>query len=158
MAYLSVAFPWQPADRLHPSLSTDPRRPAARRIRLAARGQARRLPDHCRKEGPRAIIWTRHGTNFTDRLPKIAEAVRRLPVDRALIDGEAVAFRPDGHSDFAALRTKADSLRASLVAFDLLTLDDNDYRQRPLEGRREALSRLSSVQRNAQAAGSNARR
>jgi len=57
-----------------------------------------------RKEGSRATLWARHGTNFTDRLPMIAEAVRRLPADRALIDGEAVAFRQDGHSDLAALR------------------------------------------------------
>jgi len=93
-----------------------------------------------RKEEDRATLWTRHGTNFTDRLPKIAEAVRRLPVERALIDGEAVAFRPDGHCDLAALRTKAGASDASLVAFDLLTLNDEDYRQRPLEERREALS------------------
>ena len=30
-----------------------------------------------------------------------------LPVDNALIDGEAVVFLPDGHSDFAGLLTKA---------------------------------------------------
>ena len=94
-----------------------------------------------RKEEDRATLWTRHGTNFTDRLPKIAEAVRRLPVECALIDGEAVAFRSDGHSDLAALRTKEGSSSAFLVAFDLsLTLNKDDYRQRPLEERREALS------------------
>jgi hypothetical protein len=52
-------------------------------------------------------LWSRHGTNFTDRLPKVAEAVCSLAADSALIDGEAVTFRSDGHSDFAALRTKA---------------------------------------------------
>ena len=61
---------------------------------------------------------------------------------RALIDGEAVAFRSDGHSDFAALRTKAGSARACLVAFDLLSLNGEDLRQRPLEERRGALARL----------------
>jgi ATP-dependent DNA ligase len=35
----------------------------------------------------------------------IAEAVRGLSVDRALIDGEAVVFRDDGRSDFGALMT-----------------------------------------------------
>ena len=30
-----------------------------------------------RKEGSRVTLWTRYGTNFTDRLPKVAEAVRR---------------------------------------------------------------------------------
>ena len=51
-------------------------------------------------------------------------------------------FRPDGLSDFGALRTKAGGARASLVAFDLLSLDGEDIRQRPLEERRGMLSRL----------------
>jgi bifunctional non-homologous end joining protein LigD len=79
------------------------------------------------KEGSRVTLWTRHGTNFTDRLPKIAEAVCSLAADSALIDGEAVAFRSDGHSDFAALRTKAGSERACLVAFDLLNLQRRGF-------------------------------
>jgi bifunctional non-homologous end joining protein LigD len=87
-------------------------------------------------------LWTRHGTNFTDRLSKVAEAVRELPAKSALIDGEAVTFRSDGHSDFAALRTKAGSARACLVAFDLLSLNGEDLRQRLLEERRAALSPL----------------
>src|SRR5271165_6604379 len=91
------------------------------------------------KEGGRVTLWSRHGTNFTDRLPKVAEAVCSLAADSALIDGEAVTFRSDGHSDFAALRTKAGSARACLVAFDLLNLNGEDLRQRPLEERRDEL-------------------
>jgi bifunctional non-homologous end joining protein LigD len=59
-----------------------------------------------RKQGDRVDVWSRHGAEFTDRFPNIAEAIRSLPVGRVLIDGEAVAFHSDGHSDFAALRTK----------------------------------------------------
>jgi ATP-dependent DNA ligase len=44
---------------------------------------------------------------LTSCSPRIAAAVRGLAADSALIDGEAVAFRPDGRSDFGALRTKA---------------------------------------------------
>jgi bifunctional non-homologous end joining protein LigD len=95
-----------------------------------------------RKDGSRVTLWSRYGTNFTDRLPKIAEAVCGLAAESALIDGEAVAVRPDGHSDFAALRTKAGSARACLVAFDLLNLNGEDFRQRPIEERRAALSPL----------------
>jgi bifunctional non-homologous end joining protein LigD len=73
-----------------------------------------------RKDAGAVTLWTRHGTDFTDRLPRIAEAVRSLPVDSALIDGEAVVFRSDGHGDFAALRTKDGAERAAFVAFDLL--------------------------------------
>ena len=91
---------------------------------------------------PAGWFHPRYGTNFTDRLPKIAEAVCSLAAKSALIDGEAVAVRPDGHSDFAALRTKAGSARACLVAFDLLNLNGEDFHQRPLEERRAALSPL----------------
>jgi ATP-dependent DNA ligase len=49
---------------------------------------------------------------------------------------------PDGHSDFAALRTKEGGERASFVPFDLLVLEGDDLRDRPLEERREALARL----------------
>jgi bifunctional non-homologous end joining protein LigD len=68
--------------------------------------------------------------------------VRALPAANALIDGEAVVFLPDGHSDFAGLRTKAGGEQASFVAFDLLSLEGDDLRQRPLEERRDKLSRL----------------
>jgi bifunctional non-homologous end joining protein LigD len=52
------------------------------------------------KDGARAKLWSRRGTNFTDRFPQIAEAVRGLPAERALVDGEAVAFRPDAPPPF----------------------------------------------------------
>jgi ATP-dependent DNA ligase len=41
-----------------------------------------------------------------------------------------------------ALRTKAGSARACLVAFDLLNLNGEDFRQRPIEERPAALSPL----------------
>jgi bifunctional non-homologous end joining protein LigD len=95
-----------------------------------------------RKQGERVDVWSRYGTDFTSKFLNIAAAVAALPVEDALIDGEAVAFLPGGHSDFTALRTKAGGARASLVAFDLLNLEGEDLRQRPLEERRDALSHL----------------
>jgi bifunctional non-homologous end joining protein LigD len=95
-----------------------------------------------RKQGESVSLWSRYGADFTDRLPRIAEAIGKLPAERALIDGEAVAFRRDGRSDFGALRTKAGGAQACLVAFDLLGLDAEDVRQRPLEERRDKLSGL----------------
>jgi bifunctional non-homologous end joining protein LigD len=95
-----------------------------------------------RKDTNRVTLWSRYATDFTDKLPRIAEAVRALPVDNALIDGEAVVFRPVGHSDFVALRTKAGGELASFVAFDLLSLKGRDLRQQPLADRREALEQL----------------
>jgi bifunctional non-homologous end joining protein LigD len=95
-----------------------------------------------RKDAGQARLWSRYGADFTDKLPRIAAAVRALPVDNALIDGEAVVFRPDGHSDFVALRAKASGELASFVAFDLLNLKGRDLRQQPLADRREALEQL----------------
>ena len=95
-----------------------------------------------RKRGERVEVWSRRGALFNDRFPSIAEAVGALPVANALIDGEAVTFRPDGHSDFGALRTKEGGERASFVAFDLLDFEGDDLRERPLEERRDALQRL----------------
>jgi bifunctional non-homologous end joining protein LigD len=95
-----------------------------------------------RKQGKRVDVWSRYGTDFTAKFLNIVAAVGALPAEDALFDGEAVAFLPGGHSDFAALRTKAGGARASYVAFDLLSLEGEDLRQRPLEERRDALSHL----------------
>jgi ATP-dependent DNA ligase len=94
------------------------------------------------KDGARVKLWSRSGADLTGKFPRIAEAVRGLPAERALVDGEAVVFRPDGLSHFVALLTMRGGESASYVAFDLLTLDDGDLRLRPIEERREALSKL----------------
>jgi len=82
------------------------------------------------------------------RFPAIAEAVRGLDADDALIDGEAVVLRKDGRSDFGALMTKRGGAQAVLVAFDLLRLNGDDLRLRPIEARREALMRLVAKRRS----------
>ncbi len=69
-------------------------------------------------------------------------AVGALPLENALLDGEAVVLLDDGHSDFEALKTTAGAARATLVAFDLLHLDDRDLRGNALEGRRAVLQGL----------------
>jgi bifunctional non-homologous end joining protein LigD len=97
-----------------------------------------------RKQGAKVTLWSRRGTDLTDRMPQITEAVRGLPADEALIDGEAVVFRQDGLSDFEALLTRSGGERASLVAFDLLRLDGRDIRENRLEDRRQALKRLAA--------------
>jgi bifunctional non-homologous end joining protein LigD len=92
------------------------------------------------KDGARVRLWSRRGTDYTDRLTRIAEAVQGLPAERALVDGEVVVFRPDGRSDFEALLTRRGEESASYVAFDLMRLEGEDLRLRPLEQRREALA------------------
>jgi bifunctional non-homologous end joining protein LigD len=105
---------------------------------LDPRGEARRL--QAGKDAARVTLWSRYGADFTDKLPRIAEAVRSLPVEDALLDGEAVAFEPNGHSDFAALRTTLGAAQASFVAFDLLQFEGEDWRKLPREVRRAQLA------------------
>ena len=90
------------------------------------------------KQGDHVQVWSRHGVDFTNRFSRIAEVVRDLPVAEALVDGEAVVFRDYGRSDFYALMTKRGGTQASFVAFDLLHLNDDGLRLRPIEARREA--------------------
>jgi bifunctional non-homologous end joining protein LigD len=99
------------------------------------------------KQGERVSVWSRRGADFTDRFARIADAVRGLNVDEAMINGEAVVLMDDGRSDFHALLTRRGWAEARFVAFDLLRLNGDDLRQRPLEARREALMRLVANRR-----------
>jgi len=47
-----------------------------------------------RKQAGRVTLWSRYGTDFTRKLPRIAEAVRSLPADDVVIDGEARGAPP----------------------------------------------------------------
>lgn len=96
------------------------------------------------KDAGQVILWSRSATIYTDTFARIAEAVRALPIDNALIDGEAVVFRPDGHSDFAALRTNRGAAQASFVAYDLLRFQGEDWRSMPPEVRRAQLELVVS--------------
>ncbi len=88
-----------------------------------------------RKEHDAVRIWSRYGTDFTDSMKSIAKPVASLPAESAVVDGEAVVLRCDGHSNFEALRTRA-AARATYVVFDLPLLDGRDLCRRPLEERR----------------------
>ena len=95
-----------------------------------------------RKDAGRVVLWSRYATDYSATFLRIAEAVRALPVDHVMIDGEAVVFRPDGHSDFTALRTNRGAAQASFVAYDLLQFEGEDWRRLALEVRRAQLESL----------------
>lgn len=48
------------------------------------------------KGGEVVRVYTRRLNEVTDAVPEIVEAVRALPVDDLVLDGEAVVLRPDG--------------------------------------------------------------
>lgn len=93
----------------------------------------------------RARVLTRTGADWTDRFGPLADAVSALPVRSALLDGEIVAVRPNGLSDFGELQAAlADGQPEHLVyqAFDLLYLNGRDLRALPLRDRKELLETL----------------
>jgi bifunctional non-homologous end joining protein LigD len=87
-------------------------------------------------------LFTRNGYDFTARFPKIAASVESLSVRACIVDGEAIVVDERGLSVFDALRFRLRDHAAVLCAFDLIELDGEDLRGRPLEDRKAALADL----------------
>ena len=93
--------------------------------------------------GGLVTIYSKNGSDFTNRFPRIAAAAAELPVRSAIIDGEVVANRPDGTPDFRALHGGNYAQTDLCVwAFDLLALDGRDMRHMLLIVRRLQLGKL----------------
>ncbi len=87
-------------------------------------------------------LISRNGIDWTERFSAVAEALKRLEIDSAVLDGEMVVQRADGTTDFQALQNYVKRGRAATLeyfAFDLLYLDGYDLRRCTLEHRKELL-------------------
>lgn len=87
-------------------------------------------------------LLSRRELDLAGRFPELARALRGLRIEEAVLDGEVVAVDSKGTSRFQLLQTGRGELR--YVAFDLLWMDGEDLRHRPLEERRELLESLLS--------------
>ena len=87
-----------------------------------------------RRDGAGVRLITRNGSNFTDRFPFIAMALKSLPVRSCVIDGEAIVCNENGLAVFDLIRGHGSKASAVLCAFDLLELDGKDLRREPIEG------------------------
>jgi bifunctional non-homologous end joining protein LigD len=90
-----------------------------------------------RLTGGKVAMLTRNALDWTARFRPIADAVTKLRVRSAYIDGEIVALNGDGISDFGALQQALSDGRADELvyfAFDLLRLDGKDLARLPLVG------------------------
>ena len=99
----------------------------------------------CRVTNQSATLFTRNGTDWTTKLPRMAEAAAALPVKNAWLDGEVVALKPDGSISFQALQNAFDRRsEANLVyyVFDLLYLDGYDLKQATLLDRKQTLAAI----------------
>ncbi len=98
-----------------------------------------------RRNGDHVQLYTRHGTNFTDRFPRIVEAIKSLPVQSCFIDGEAIVVDLRSLSTFDLLRSWRHDHAAVLCAFDLIELDGKDFAARPLRAARVRWPNLSAA-------------
>jgi len=101
-----------------------------------------------------ALLLTRNGNDYTGVFPEIARAVKALPVDECIIDGEVVVCDAKGLPSFALLQRRgrlsspidikraAVELPATFFAFDLLGFEDFDLRPLPLLERKDFLARV----------------
>ncbi len=98
------------------------------------------------KSGDDVVIATRSLDVITDRLPEVVEVVRRLPADRLVLDGEAIALTDDGRPrpfQETASRTAMESgVRVTPFFFDLLHLDGTNLLDRPGRDRWASLADL----------------
>jgi hypothetical protein len=58
-----------------------------------------------RREGDRVRVFSRHGKDWSDKVPLIVKALLALPVKSATLDGEGVVVDERGVTDFERLRT-----------------------------------------------------
>jgi bifunctional non-homologous end joining protein LigD len=98
-----------------------------------------------RIEDGRVTLFSRRGLDWTERFPRLAKTLGKLPVRAALIDGEAVALDEGGYSSFALLQEalsagKTDEL--VYYAFDLVHLDGWNLEEAKLVDRKALLKPL----------------
>lgn len=106
------------------------------------------------RSGREAFLRSRKGHDLTATFPEIARAVRGLPYEDLVLDGEVVVNGPDGLPSFSKLQrrgrilNKDDALRSSVElpavyhAFDLLGVEGHDLRGLPLLERKRILFEL----------------
>ncbi|HEY7532662.1 MAG TPA: DNA ligase D, partial [Nitrospiraceae bacterium] len=99
-------------------------------------------------------LYGRSGQEMTTRYPELVGALRALPVQTFLIDGEIVALDESGKPSFGRLQarmhlTNPRDIERAVAAvpvigifFDCLALDGHDLRRLPLLARKECLRLL----------------
>jgi DNA ligase-1 len=94
------------------------------------------------RDGDDVAIYSRSLDDLTARLPEVVAAARALPVQRAVLDGEAIALRADGRPEpfqVTSSRIAAGAPGIVPVLFDVLHLDGEDLLDTPLARRAQAL-------------------
>jgi len=98
-----------------------------------------------RIDGGEVQLLTRKGLDWTHRFGTLADELKSIAAQSAVIDGEAVVQNANGVTSFAALVGALKSKRPRdlrFMAFDLMFLDGDDLCALPLRERKERLRYL----------------
>lgn len=101
------------------------------------------------RDGDEVVLGSRNERPLTRYFPDVVDAVRSQLPARCVVDSEVVIAGPDGlnfdalsqriHPAASRVSMLARTTPASLVAFDLLAVVDEDLREQPFASRRERL-------------------
>jgi len=97
------------------------------------------------KRGSRVELFSRRGASYTDKFKSVAKAVAALQADSAILDGEVVATDPAGQPSFQVLQNRGKlppGHQLIYYVFDLLFLNGQDLKRKPLSERRAALPQI----------------
>jgi len=95
-----------------------------------------------RRDGEKFRLISRNGNDLTHRFPFAVQALVALPVRSCIIDGEVIVSDSTGLADFSLISGYRRGHCATLCAFDLIELNGEDLRWRPIEERKAALKKL----------------
>jgi bifunctional non-homologous end joining protein LigD len=110
-----------------------------------------RMRAACQEGEP--ILYSRKGQEYTESFPEIARAVKAIPFEGVILDGELVVLSESGHPSFNKLQARAklgarEAKRAAIEApatlyvFDLLAFGGYDLRKLPLVKRKQILQKV----------------
>jgi DNA ligase-1 len=86
-------------------------------------------------------VFTRSLDDITHRVPELVQAALALPVSEVVLDGEAIALRPDGRPHpFQITATRGSGLTS--LFFDVLHADGEDVLDAPGAARAEVLAQI----------------
>src|SRR6266849_1231231 len=99
------------------------------------------------------ILYSRKGLEYTESFPEIARAVKAIPFEGVILDGELVVLNEAGRPNFNMLQARArlgapEAKRAAIEApatlyvFDLLAFGGYDLRKLPLVARKAILQKI----------------
>jgi bifunctional non-homologous end joining protein LigD len=97
------------------------------------------------KDGGKISLISRNGNELRARYSEVADAMKELPIDECVIDGEVVALDEEGRSSFQLLQGLEMEGRKSPIrfyVFDLLQLNGRSLTGLPLSARKELLAQL----------------